>query len=108
MASHHCVRCAVTEQENERDRNSSSAGIQHTVVSNQSTINIPQHFSVTQLHRSAPSLVAHAPLVPNLGALYQAIPYMPVHTNINPLVCCCFVYKCGPVASLNGQQLVFV
>ncbi len=43
-----------------------------------------------------------------MAALCQAIPYMPVHTDINPVVCCCYVYICGPVASLNGQQLLFV
>lgn len=84
------------------------AGIQHTVVYNQSTRNIPKHLlllsSIVPLYLSWLMCL----LWQTWGALYQAIPYMPVHTNINPLVCCCFVYKCGPLASLNGQQLVFV
>lgn len=42
------------------------------------------------------------------GGPWRAIPYMRVHTNINSPSCPCFVYKCGPVVSLNGQQLVFV
>lgn len=69
--------------------------IQPPVVYIQSTINIPKRCL------PALSLVARC-------LLFQAIPYMPVHTNINPVVCCCCVYICGPVASLNGQQLLFV
>lgn len=85
------------------------AVIQQTVVHIQSTINIPKHLLPSCFVPLLRSVVGRSMCpVPNMAALCQAIPYMPVHTDIDPVVCCCYVYIRGPVASLNGQQLLFV
>lgn len=60
-------------------------------------------------HGSAPSLVGRRPPVPGLQ---RAVPSHTIRACSHKHKSCCLlsscVYKCGPVASLNGQQLVFV
>lgn len=77
----------------------------NTVVYKHWTINIPRHLLPSC---SLPQLFLVVCPMPNMAALCQDVSYMPVHTDIDPVVCCCYVYICGRVASMNGQQWLFV